>query len=52
MSDLCFTGNVVIEGLEMTLRGMLFDAACQSLTTGPLTVGKESRKSELKVNRK
>lgn len=43
---------VVIERLEMTLGGMLFDAACQGLTTGPLTGGKVSRKFELKVNRK
>lgn len=43
---------VVIERLEMTLGGMLFDAACQGLTTGPLTGGKVSRKLELKVNRK
>lgn len=31
---------VVIERLEMTLGGMLFDAACQGLTAGPLTGGK------------
>lgn len=43
---------VVIKRLEMTLGGMLLDAACQGLTTGPLTGGKMSRKFELKVNRK
>lgn len=43
---------VVIKRLEMALGEMLFDAACQGLTTGPLTGGKVSRKSELKVNRK
>lgn len=42
----------VMERVEMTLGGMVFDAACQGLTTGPLTGGKMSRKSELKVNRK
>lgn len=42
----------VIERLEMTLGGMLFDAACQGLTTGPLTGGKMLMKFELKVNRK
>lgn len=36
----------------MTLGGMLFDAACQGLTTGPLTEGEVARKFELKVNRK
>lgn len=36
----------------MTLEGMLFDAGCQGLTTGPLTVGEVSRKFKLKVNRK
>lgn len=43
---------VVIERLEMALGGMLFDAACQGLTTRPLTGVKVSRKFELKVNRK
>lgn len=43
---------VVIERLEMTLGGMLLDAACQGLTIGPLTGGKMSRNFELKVNRK
>lgn len=43
---------ILIERLEMTLGGMMFDAACQGLTTGPLTKGKVARKFELKVNRK
>lgn len=43
---------VIIEGLEMTLGGMLFDAVCQGLTAEPLTGGKMSRKFELKVNKK
>lgn len=44
--------NVIIEGLGMTLGELLFDAACQGLTAGPLTRGKMSRKFEFKVNSK
>lgn len=49
---MCQREYFIIERLEMTLGGMVFDVACQGLTTGPLTGGKVSRKFELKVNRK
>lgn len=44
--------NVIIERLGLTLGGLVFDAACQGLTAGPLTRGKMSRKFKLKVNSK
>ena len=50
-SDVC-RECVVIERLEMVPGGMVCDAPCQGLTTGPLTKGKVSRKFELKVNGK